>query len=90
MCVCVCVRACVRVRVCMCVCVCVCVCVGLAGDTVRTAAKAAENIGSAAWDMTSRAASYAEAAAFVGRGNGNHKVHTTSDQENNSTTVGPR
>jgi hypothetical protein len=40
----------------------------LAGDTVRTAAKAAENLGGAAWDVTSRAADAANVEGFVRRG----------------------
>ena len=40
----------------------------LAGDTVRTAAKAAETLGSAAWDMTSKAASAVQVEDFVRKG----------------------
>lgn len=40
----------------------------LAGDTVRTAAKAAETIGGAAWDVTSKAANAANVEGFVRRG----------------------
>jgi hypothetical protein len=40
----------------------------LAGDTVRTAAKAAETLGGAAWDVTSRAADAANVEGFVRRG----------------------
>jgi len=41
---------------------------GIAGDTVRTAAKAAETIGTAAWDVTSKAADAANVEGFVRRG----------------------
>ena len=40
----------------------------LAGDTVRTAAKAAETVGEAVWDATSKAASAANVEEFVQRG----------------------
>jgi len=40
----------------------------LAGDTVRTAAKAAETLGTAAWDVTSKAASAAKVEDFVRKG----------------------
>lgn len=40
----------------------------LAGNTVRTAAKAAETIGTAAWDVTSKAANAAHVEDFVRRG----------------------
>ena len=40
----------------------------LAGDTVRTAAKAAETLGSAAWDVTSKAASAVQVEDFVRKG----------------------
>ena len=41
---------------------------GIAGDTVRTAAKGAETIGTAAWDVTSKAADAANVEGFVRRG----------------------
>lgn len=40
----------------------------LAGDTVRTAAKAAETLGSAAWDATSKAANAVQVEDFVRKG----------------------
>ena len=40
----------------------------LAGDTVRTAAKAAEKLGGVAWDATTKAANAANVADFVRRG----------------------